>query len=71
MKETLFKKIIGIKYLTNIFEKEKNGLKLKSLLKIISKYHPEKIRNYKIKSGGWHPPENLSKFWRKTTWFLQ
>lgn len=57
MKTELLRKLQEIKNTTNIFEKEKYHIKLKSLLKIVARYHPDKVMRYKIKlekekSGG-------------------
>ncbi len=57
MKTELLRRLQEVKNITNIFEKEKNHIKLKSLLKIVSRYNPDKVMRYKIrlekeKSGG-------------------
>lgn len=57
MKTELLRRLQEVKNITNIFEKEKKHIKLKSLLKIVARYHPEKVMKYKIKlekekSGG-------------------
>lgn len=57
MKTELLRRLQEIKNTTNIFEKEKKHIKLKSLLKIVARYNPDKVMKYKIrlekeKSGG-------------------
>lgn len=57
MKTEFMRRLEEIKNITNIFDKEKKHIKLKSLLKILSKYHPDKVMKYKKnlakeKSGG-------------------
>ena len=57
MKTELLRRLQEIKNITNIFEKEKKHIKLKSLLKIVARYNPDKVIKYRIraekeKSGG-------------------
>ena len=52
MKTGILNKFREFANITNIFEKEKPHIKFKLLLNIISKYSPEKIKRYKIKTGG-------------------
>ena len=47
MKNTITKNIKEKNGTTNIFEKEKKHIKFKLLLKILSKYNPNKIFRYK------------------------
>lgn len=50
MKTELLRRLKEIKNITNIFEKEKNHIKLKSLLKIVARYNPDKVMKYRIRS---------------------
>lgn len=57
MKTGILNKFKEFANITNIFEKEKNHIKLKSLLKIVARYNPDKVMKYRIrlekeKSGG-------------------
>ena len=52
MKTELLRRLKSITCITNIFEKERKHIKFKSLLKILSRYNPDKVLRYKITSGG-------------------